>query len=55
MKYIKSINRLYYLRASVIFFKSPSAIYEIVHSERYLNNEERKILEHYIRYISKKY
>lgn len=55
MKYLKSINRLYYLRASVLFLKSPAEIYEIVHCERYLNNNERKIFEHYIRYLSKKY
>ena len=55
MKYIKSPNRFYYLRASILFMKSPDEIYRIVHSDRYFNNDERKIFEHYIRYISKKY
>ena len=55
MRYIKSSNRFYYLKASILFLKTPEEIYKIVHSDKYFNNEERKIFEHYIQYISKKY
>ncbi len=53
-RFLKSRNRLYYIFASLRFQERPDKIYNIVHSEDYLNiSKERRIYDDYFNFISR--